>query len=677
MKKSIGVITLRSGMAVFYGQLLTRLFGDIADIYVYNMEEKTIQSLRACDLYLNASTSYDLMRNDWAKAYLPPSYQMVNSDITFTRQAVDLLKSYPSGTRAILVNQNQHMAMESISQLYHLGISNIEFFPYSPESDQIPDVKLAFAPGEADLCPPQIPVVDLGPRWPTANTICEIALKLGNSFFLETPKYADYIAALADVDYSLQKISYDSLTAENKLEMILNALSMGIVCVDEQGRITLVNRTARELLGISRSHTLGQPAKIVLPDLPLQIAAAHPQLISIRGQDLGVTVAPLRIRDRLLGSFAILQPFQDAEERQTTLRLQKATRNHQARYTFQDILGSSPAICKARDIAMQMADNSSSVMISGESGTGKELFAQAIHNASPRRNHPFIAVNCAALTETLLESELFGYVEGTFTGAKKGGKPGLFECAHQGTLFLDEIETMSPALQAKLLRVLEEREVVRIGAVDSIPVNVRILSSTNENLLSMVQQGSFRRDLYYRLNVIPLHIPALRERREDILPLAEHFRQQFHADFIMSARAQAALIQHRWPGNVRELRNCVEYLQHMGRSAVDLEDLPDQFQVCRSVSMPNSPGEALLTREWTVMSILGSLYPQGRGIGRQGIVRACLDRGLPISEHEVRVALQTLDAHQWLTVGHGRSGTRLSEAGYRHYRQLLDQKADI
>ena len=193
----------------------------------------------------------------------------------------------------------------------------------------------------------------------------------------------------------------------------------------------------------------------------------------------------------------------------------------------------------------------------------------------------------------------------------------------------------------------------------------------------MVQQGSFRRDLYYRLNVIPLHIPALRERREDILPLAEHFRQQFHADFIMSARAQAALIQHRWPGNVRELRNCVEYLQHIGRSAVDLEDLPDQFQVCRSVSMPNSPGEALLTREWTVMSILGSLYPQGRGIGRQGIVRACLDRGLPISEHEVRVALQTLDAHQWLTVGHGRSGTRLSEAGYRHYRQLLDQKADI
>ena len=315
-------------------------------------------------------------------------------------------------------------------------------------------------------------------------------------------------------------------------------------------------------------------------------------------------------------------------------------------------------------------------MISGESGTGKELFAQAIHNASPRQSHPFIAVNCAALTETLLESELFGYAEGSFTGAKKGGKPGLFECAHQGTLFLDEIETMSPALQAKLLRVLEEREVVRIGSIDPIPVNVRILSSTNEDLFNRVRQGSFRRDLYYRLNVIPLHIPALRERKEDILLLAGWFQQQFHADFVMSGRAQAALVQHRWPGNVRELRNCVEYLQHMGRGEVDLEDLPEQFHIGCSSGAADGARDALLTQEWAVMSVLASLYPQGHGLGRQAIVRACLNRGIPISEHEVRMALQTLNDHQWLIVGHGRSGTRLSEAGYRHYRQLLEQKAE-
>lgn len=675
MKKSIGVISSRSGMAKFYAQLLKGLFGDMADIYVYNLEEGTIRNLRECDLYLNTSTSYDLMHNSWARSYFPPSYWVVQSAITFTKKAVEILQSYPEGTRAMLVNQSQHMAMESISQLYHLGISNIEFFPYSPEMDSVPDVDLAFAPGEADLAPPGVTVVDLGSRHLTANTICEIALKLGNSFFLESQKFSDYTAALAEVDYSLQKISYNSLTIENKLEIILNALDAGIVCVDESGTVTLINRSARELLCVSRSQVLGRPAAQVLPELSFDAGQAlPPRLLNVRGLELGVTVTPLHIGQRSLGAFAMLQRFQEAEDRQITLRLQKTPKSHQARYTFADIVGSSPAIRKAREIARRMAAGSVSVMVSGESGTGKELFAQAIHNASARKNGPFIAVNCAALTETLLESELFGYAEGAFTGAKKGGKPGLFECAHQGSLFLDEIETMSPALQAKLLRVLQEREVVRIGSIDPIPVDVRILSSTNEDLLSRVQQGSFRRDLYYRLNVIPLHIPALRERREDILLLAETFCRQLGADFTISGRAQAALVQHRWPGNVRELRNCMEYLLHMGRSVADLEDLPEQFHVRRFA--PPAGEDELLPQEWSVMRVLGELYPQRRGLGRVGIVRACADQGVPISEHEVRLALQTLEAGGWLSVGRGRGGTRLSDAGYRHYRELLNQRTD-
>ena len=678
MKKSIGIISQRSGMSNFYKHLLTDLFGDMADISVYSLEEETIRDLRECDLYLNTSTSYDLMRNSWAKNYLPPTGRVVQADITFTQHAVDLLRPYPEGTRAMLVNQSQHMAMESISQLYHLGVTNIEFFPYSPETGKIPPANLAFAPGETELAPPGVTVVDLGSRWLTANTICEIALKLGNSFFLESRKFADYTAALADVDYSLQKISYNNLTIENKLEMILNSLDAGIVCVDESGGVTLVNKAARELLCVSRSGLLGQPASQVLPELPFGTdAAVRPRLLNIRGVELGCTVTPLRIGERSLGAFAMLQRFEEEEHRQITLRLQKTRKSHQSRYTFSDIVGSSPAISKAREIARRMAANDASLMIDGESGTGKELFAQAIHSASPRKEGPFIAVNCAALTETLLESELFGYVEGAFTGAKKGGKPGLFEYAHQGTLFLDEIETMSPALQAKLLRVLQEREVVRIGSIDPIPVDVRVLSSTNEDLSRRVQQGSFRRDLYYRLNVIPLHIPALRERREDIFPLADAFRCQLKADFTMSDRARAALLQHRWPGNVRELRNCVEYLRHMGRSLVDFEDLPEQFHSCR-VPLPfpdtETATEGLLPQEWTVLQALGELYRQHRGIGRQGLVRVCADRGVPISEHEVRLALQTLLDAGWLVVGRGRGGTHLSEEGYRRYRSLLERE---
>ena len=664
--KTLGIISRRRCIAEFYGRLLAGLFDGIAEVDWFSLEDGTIRELRSCDLYLNTITDYDLMRSSWPRAYFPPESWSVRSAVTFTKKALETLRAYPEGTRALLANQSRHMAMESISQLYHLGISNIEFFPYYPESESVPEAEVAFAPGDADMAPPGIPVVDLGARWLTANTICELALKLGAAQFLESPRFAEYTAALAEVDYSLQTISYHNLSMENKLELILNALDTGIVCVDENGIVTLVNRAAQELLCVTQDQVVGIPAAEALPDLSLTPSEDAPRLLSILGQDLGVSVKSLGIRGRSLGSFAVFRRFQEEESCQALLRLQKAPRSGQARYTFQDIVGSSPAICKAREIARRMAGGAASIMLDGESGTGKELFAQAIHNASPRKHRPFIAVNCAALTETLLESELFGYVEGAFTGAKKGGRPGFFECAHQGTLFLDEIETTSPTLQAKLLRVLQEREVVRIGSVEPIPVDVRILSSTNEDLFARVRQGSFRRDLYYRLNVIPLHIPALRERREDILPLAETFRRQFGGRFTLSAQVQAALVQYKWPGNIRELKNCMEYLHYMGRSVIEPEDLPEQFKGAVRAAEGPEDGPPL---EWAVLRVLGELYPTRRGIGRQGLVSACGGLGVPISEHEVRLILRAFQDAGWLTVGRGRAGTCLTEAGYAQYRR--------
>jgi transcriptional regulator with PAS, ATPase and Fis domain len=681
VKKTIGIISQRSGMADFYKKQLLELFGDVAEISVYNVEDQTIRSLRECDLYLSTSTSYDLMRNGWARSYLPSGSKVVQSRITFTKASLELLRTYPDGTRAMLVNQNQHMALESIAQLYHLGVSNIEFLPCYPEIDAVPDVKLAFVPGEPELVPEGVShVVDLGCRSLTANTISEIALKIGNSFFLESAKFARYTATLATVDYSLQEISYNNLTMENKLEIILNSLEAGIVCIDEKDVVTLINRAARKLLCVSRSAILGQPVSQVLPFLPFdgayeEGASAKSKLLSIRGVNLGVTVTQLRIQDQYLGAFATLQRFEVAESRQTSLRLQMMPHSHKARYTFEDILGKSPAICRAREIAQRMADNDAYVMIEGESGTGKELFAQAIHSASPRKDGPFLAVNCAALTESLLESELFGYADGAFTGAKKGGKAGLFECAHGGTLFLDEIETMSPALQAKLLRVLQEREIIRVGSSDPIPVNVRVLSSTNEDLFARVQGGSFRRDLYYRLNVIPLHIPTLWERREDILLLCEHFQQELGADFTLTEPVRAALLQHHWQGNVRELRNCVEYLQYMNHQLIVCEDLPEQFHLQDTApqGQPEVPGlDGFLPQEARVLQVLGELYLERRGIGRQGLVRACLARGYAISEHEVRLVLNSLQEKGYLRIGRGRGGTQLTESGFLRYREAVN-----
>jgi transcriptional regulator with PAS, ATPase and Fis domain len=244
-------------------------------------------------------------------------------------------------------------------------------------------------------------------------------------------------------------------------------------------------------------------------------------------------------------------------------------RHLHARYTWGDIIGISPAMVSAKDQARRAAETPATVLLRGESGTGKELFAHAIHNASTRQKGQFVRVNCAALSENLLESELFGYVEGAFTGALKGGKKGLFEEANNGTIFLDEIGEISLSLQRKLLRVLQEREIVRVGSTMPIPVDVRVITATNINLEQKVKDGTFKGDLYYRLNVLPIAIPPLRTREEDIPRLVEHiiFRlnQEFGRQVMgMAPEAVAELVKYPWPGNVRELENV------LGRAMINM-----------------------------------------------------------------------------------------------------------
>lgn len=242
-----------------------------------------------------------------------------------------------------------------------------------------------------------------------------------------------------------------------------------------------------------------------------------------------------------------------------------------ARYNFSDIIGQSPQLQQAISLAKNVADGMSTILIYGETGTGKELFAQSIHNASERRNRPFIALNCGALPSSLIESNLFGYVEGAFTGAKKGGTPGAFEQADGGTIFLDEISEMEQSLQTKLLRVLQEREVTRIGAKKPIRINVRVISSTNKNLADMVSKQSFRSDLYFRLNVVQINVPPLRNRTTDIPCLVDHFIRKYNAllgKYILEIdkKAQDILQEYDWPGNVRELQNAIEHAINLVKS---------------------------------------------------------------------------------------------------------------
>ena len=676
MKKTIGILSHRRAMAEFYGDIFRELFKDFAEVFVAAVEDGSIPQIPKADLYISSVTGYDLRGKTQLREFIDRELDPIRMDVTFSRAAVDLLQTYPEGTKALIVNQNKHMTMESIAQLYHLGISNIEFYPCYPGVERLPMVDLAFTVGEPDLVPKSVArAVDIGSRLPSANAICEAALRLGNAFFLEGKQFKRYRNRLASIDYSLETISTRNLSTENRLEIILNSLEEGIICVNEKEEITLINRTARQMLDVSRSEALGKPVIQALPELHAAFGEEkqfnQPRLLRVHGADFGATLIPLKLEEKSLGSFMTLQHFQEKERVQSSLRRQQSKDNTRAEAHFADITGRSAKISRARELAKRIAGSDAAVLIAGENGTGKSMFAQAIHNASSRAEESFVTVSCAALPDERMEAELFGCEAGE---GNTGGQIGLIEHAHRGTLYLENIERMSPRMQAELLRVLERGEFTRIGACEPTPVDVRILSSTSENIREKVRDGSFLKDLYYRLNVISLEIPALRERRSDVSDLIADFRKRAEADFELTTQARQALIQYSWEGNVRELKNCVEYLNCLGQHVIDVDDLPAAISASRSRSMEQEDlkrRSGLSGQEYLVLRELGESYRGGRGLGRQAIVANCLTRGSALTEHETRLALSRLSELGYASVRQGRGGSRLTEEGYLLYRQLL------
>lgn len=347
--------------------------------------------------------------------------------------------------------------------------------------------------------------------------------------------------------------------------------------------------------------------------------------------------------------------------------------NLQAVYHFDDIIGSAPALQAAIHIAKRFADSDSTVLIQAQSGTGKELMAQSIHNASERADGPFVAVNFAAITEALLDSELFGYVEGAFTGASRHGAIGLFEQANHGTIFLDEIGDAPLSFQVKLLRVLQEREIRRVGSTVPIHIDVRIIAATNHNLKDLICQGRFRKDLYYRLNVLPLTLPSLAERKEDISVLVSAFLKSFFLDMGVSEMRDwmkgilPVFLQYSWPGNIRELQNVVEYLANVCDGRPRPEDLPPSF-TATIASMRNRQG-GKTDEENLKNAVLQELALAAR-IG-QHLGRRSLARNLDVPESQIRHICQELAAEGEIVIKAGRGGIQLRRA----WMEILDAGA--
>jgi len=427
---------------------------------------------------------------------------------------------------------------------------------------------------------------------------------------------------------------------ENTFRVVLDNASDGIVSIDEEGRITTINRVAKRILGWEDRNVEGEmledlhpPDAAILDCLEGRVFTNEKRsLIAGKGRcEFFATGKAITDKDgRIVGAVEIMKDMVEIRE------LAQAV-SRPDRMTFSDFIGRSPSVKEALGFAQKIARTDAVISVRGESGTGKELLAQAIHTESGRSG-PFLPINCAALPENLLESELFGYTGGAFTGARREGKPGLFEAASRGTVFLDEIADLPSGPQAKILRVIQEKRVRRIGGREEIPIDARIITATNRNLEQMVEEGAFRKDLYYRINVLPIHIPPLKERAGDIPILAEHVLFQFNAKLGKSPQflhpgGVDKLQRHHWPGNVRELRNVIERAAILSEGdCIEEADILFSFEMARNAEGLSASPDPRPLEGQTLRERLGQYERQiiGEALARFPSVRKTA-RGLGIS----------------------------------------------
>lgn len=390
---------------------------------------------------------------------------------------------------------------------------------------------------------------------------------------------------------------------------VLDAMREGINIIDAEGRIIFGNKAYLDFLsketGIGIGSIEGQYLRDLRPGarLPEVLATGNPILHAPRMEKQDeiyfVNMYPIFQDGKMVGGLSVVTFLKDAYAFQTELEqyekrnkqvLHRVNKANSARYTFDSIVAVGENVQAVKALAQKAAETDATVLLASESGTGKELYAQAIHNASARKNEVFVAINCANFNANTLESELFGYVEGAFTGAKKGGKIGLFEAANGGTLFLDEVSEMDYSLQAKLLRAIQEGRIRPVGGVQEIEVDVRLISASNADLNTYIQQGRFRRDLYYRLSTFQIHIPPLRDRRQDIPALTDvvlsELSKKLKRSITITQEARRCLALHDWPGNVRELRNVLEFSAYLSDNGAIVRDSLPEHIVRPAVEQP-------------------------------------------------------------------------------------------
>ncbi|PLR77027.1 transcriptional regulator [Bacillus sp. V3-13] len=614
------------------------------------------------------------------KEFLQPKYP--SEKVLIARRTVNIAKleqliSLPEGQECLVVNNLAETAAETIELLENFGFK-FKFFPYYPGMKNYQKVDTAIIPEAVEMVPKGIKnIINIGLRPLDFSTLIEMSLKLNINIDRANIQSARYIQEIISLSRQLAHSFNEVSSLNHQLDAILNTVHDGILATDAEKNIIKINKSAKRILGIQipEHEILGKNLSKILPKLTVdsctdEYLSTKNHVISFNERKLIINKSLIEVKQNHMGEVTAFQDVTRIQQLEQEIRKKIQKKGFSSKYSIDDIIGKSPRIKEILQVMNKIAKTDKTVLILGENGTGKELFAHSVHQLSSRHNGPFIPVNFAGLPESLAESELFGYEEGTFTGAVKGGKQGLFELAHNGTIFLDEIGDASKNLQTLLLRILQEKQVMRVGGRSIIPVSVRVIAATNKDLKKLVEQGSFREDLYYRLFVLPLRIPSLRDRREDIPELLTHFIKEFCSTVpVISNEVMEKLLDYDWPGNVRELASVVQYMTTvMENNLVTIHDLPEQFyrddQPADSDELLSQlANEGDLLDYHTVLSCLLEAKTERRSIGRGKIVSYSMEKGLHLSDQQVRRRMETLRDLGLIQSGTKGQGSRISPLG--------------
>ncbi len=656
-KKKIAIIFAENNNKTMQRNLFSDLysvFGDLADIEIIFLSESSDDEQIIADAIL-------ILRPSMI-AQIENKIDDLSKVIVVTRSilqdSIYELYNIPKDLKVLVVNDSIETTNDTISMFYRLNITHLNFIPYIPNETDLTEIKIAVTPGEARFVPKAIPrIIDIGNRKLDIETFLDLIGILGIKNDDLQKRLLRYVDENLMLSKSIKNRYIKNYVLTESLQQIIDVNKSGFILTDSDYNIEYYNLSISNILDgkiekDSRLSTYFDEREYK------KLINEENTLLTLNGIQVIGSKSRIHAMEQITGWCFIFDKVTAIRNANDVLSKKLKQEGLEAKYTFDDILYKCEKMKKMIEYAKKVAKTDYTVLITGETGTGKEMVAQSIHNDSNRKEFPFVAINCAALPDSLLESELFGYEEGAFTGAKKGGKIGLFEKATGGTIFLDELCEMPLMTQAKLLRVLQERQIMRVGGTSFINIDVRVIVATNAFIKEKIINKEFREDLYYRVNTFKIPLIPLREREEDVLII---FRNMLKTPKAFSEKMKNMLLNHYWKGNVRELRNVADYYEVMDNLDILIEN-----SFVKLTKEENGQSNNMVRDD--VLRIIVEREKRFLTNGRMSIFDELKNNGIEITYTRLEKSIEELIEMGMIVRKKGRGGISSTELGRKEYK---------